>query len=140
MDVPEYLEEIDLVSFLQNISDCVEDLFKDKDLSFNSIFPNLTMTLMAEPDLLAQVIHNFLDNAAKYTLEGGAIQLELLMQSSEAVIKVIDSGVRIPEESLDKIFERFYRVEFAKKAKKQGFVLGLATTKCQALPVRQRNS
>ena len=129
MIVPKYLEEIDLVSFLQNISDQFENLAKDQNLSFTSFFPSSTIISMAEPDLLAQVIHNLLDNATKYTPEGGSIQLKLLVRSSEAVIKVIDSGIGIPEESLDKIFERFYRIEFATKAKKQGFGLGLAIAK-----------
>jgi two-component system phosphate regulon sensor histidine kinase PhoR len=92
------------------------------------------LKMQVNPSLIEQVIVNLLDNAVKYTPEGGKVLIEALSKNNEVIIKVIDHGCGIPKEHLPRIFERFYRVDKARSRKLGGTGLGLAIVKhiCQA--------
>jgi len=75
---------------------------------------------------LRQVIVNLLDNAIKYTPEGGKIRVEVKADGSEAVVEVIDNGIGISSEALPNIFKRFYRSEQVQARKARGTGLGLS--------------
>ncbi len=126
MTTAQNLQQIDLVSFLQDISDRFAELIDKENFLFTSLLPEQPIFCIAESDLLTQVVENLLDNARKYTPSGGKIQLQLLKNSSVATIKVIDNGRGISQENLENIFERFYRVESSMKSPHQGFGMGLA--------------
>ncbi|MFH1491089.1 MAG: ATP-binding protein [Pseudomonadota bacterium] len=79
--------------------------------------------------LLEQAVVNLLDNAVKYTGEGGTITLEGKPQGNEVVIRVIDQGCGIEKEHLSRIFERFYRADKARSRQMGGTGLGLAIVK-----------
>ena len=82
-----------------------------------------------DPALLRRLIANLLDNAIRYTPEGGQVQACLAADRSHAVLTVGDTGVGIPPESIDHIFERFYRVDKARSRADGGFGLGLSIVK-----------
>ena len=126
MTTAQNLQEIDLVAFLQDISDQFAELIAQENLYFISLLPEQSILCMAESDLLKQVVENLLDNARKYTPPGGKIQLQLLTSPSTANIKVIDNGRGMSPKDLERVFERFYRVESSVKSPQQGFGLGLA--------------
>ncbi len=67
--------------------------------------------VMADRDRMLEVLANLLDNAIKFTPEGGTVEVAAAAEAREAVISVTDSGRGIPEEHLPRIFDRFYRVE-----------------------------
>ncbi|MCI0489027.1 MAG: ATP-binding protein [Blastocatellia bacterium] len=75
---------------------------------------------------LKQVVVNLLDNAIKYTPEGGAVQVRVSTGDGRAVLEVIDNGIGIPAESLPHIFERFYRADKARSRQMGGAGLGLS--------------
>ena len=77
----------------------------------------------ADKDGIERVILNILSNSIKYTGEGGTIKIYVGFVYNDAYIKVIDNGIGIPEEDLNRIFERFYRVDKARHT--PGFGLGL---------------
>ncbi len=81
------------------------------------------------PTLLEQAIVNLVDNAVKYSESGQTVSVRAEKISEEVVIKVIDEGSGIPREHLDRIFERFYRVDKARSRKVGGTGLGLAIVK-----------
>ncbi len=85
-------------------------------------------SMVADADRLAQVFANLLDNALKYTPNGGTITLTAKLDAGWAMVTVTDTGSGIPAEDLPHIFERFYRVEKSKAAGR-GYGLGLAITK-----------
>jgi len=79
--------------------------------------------------LLKQVAINLLDNAIKYTPEGGTVTVEAVKSPDEVEIIVSDNGVGIPAQHLDRIFERFYRVDKGRSRNMGGTGLGLAIVK-----------
>jgi signal transduction histidine kinase len=83
-------------------------------------------TVMADADRLAQVLDNLLDNALRYSPTGGEISVAIHREEEEALVSVIDQGTGIPAEHLERVFERFYRVEPARDRRSGGSGLGLA--------------
>ena len=81
--------------------------------------------LIIEDDLY-QIIFNLVENGIKYNVSGGSLTVIVDRQEDNAVIKVKDTGVGIPEESLGHLFERFYRVDKARSRKSGGSGLGLS--------------
>ena len=80
-------------------------------------------------DRLEQILTNVLSNAIKYTPDGGKIEIFAKKLYNNAYIKVKDNGIGIPAKDLDRIFERFYRVDKARSRETGGTGLGLAITK-----------
>ena len=98
----------------------------------------LTLTLQVEgevgrvwahPDFMNQVMYNLLDNARKFSPEGGTIRVRCWADDREVFVAVSDEGVGIPPDKLDRIFERFYQVDTTTKRRFGGMGLGLALVK-----------
>jgi len=83
----------------------------------------------ADPRAVEQIVTNLLDNAAKYTEAGGRIDVEVEGTATSVRIAVSDTGIGIPQEDRDRIFERFYRVDKARSRALGGTGLGLAIVK-----------
>lgn len=81
------------------------------------------------PDYLERAIANLLDNAVKYTPEGGQITLSARADESSVVVDVTDNGIGIPPADLPRIFERFYRVDRSRSRDMGGTGLGLSIVK-----------
>ncbi len=82
-----------------------------------------------DPQLLEQAIVNLIDNAIKYSNDGGTVRVEALQRESETIISVRDQGCGIEKEHLPRLFERFYRVDKARSRQLGGTGLGLAIVK-----------
>jgi two-component system, OmpR family, phosphate regulon sensor histidine kinase PhoR len=78
---------------------------------------------------LRRVLDNLLGNALKFTPEGGRISVTVTHLDSHIVLEVSDTGIGIPPEQLDKIFQRFYQVDGSSKRRFGGVGLGLALVK-----------
>ncbi|MCC0639340.1 MULTISPECIES: HAMP domain-containing sensor histidine kinase [unclassified Clostridioides] len=98
----------------------IEVLYKCDDKSIN---------ILSNRDYIKQVFLNLVDNAIKYTQDNGIVQVVVLKDEEKIIIKVIDNGVGIPKEYVERIFERFYRVDKARSRDVGGTGLGLAITK-----------
>src|SRR5207249_10558009 len=75
---------------------------------------------------LRQVFYNLLDNAIKYTPQGGEVEVRVEARDGAAVVTVRDTGEGIPPEHLPHVFDRFYRVDKARSREKGGTGLGLS--------------
>lgn len=82
-----------------------------------------------DPGRIRQMILNLIDNAIKYTPEHGAVELSLIREEGKALIKVKDSGIGIPKEEQQKVFDRFFRVDKARSREMGGSGLGLSIVK-----------
>jgi len=105
----------------------IEMLAREKGLQF--LFSADTDLIVKGDEIkLKQLLLNLLDNALKYTAQG-SVSLSLSRSDKNAVITVTDTGMGIPEEHLEHIFERFYRVDKARSRSEHGTGLGLAIVK-----------
>ena len=97
----------------------------------------ISLTLLTEKEVIAvadrekmwQVVYNITDNAIKYTPEGGRVEVGVYGSGTECRIEVTDNGMGIPEKDIDKIFDRFYRVDKARSRESGGTGLGLSIVK-----------
>ena len=88
------------------------------------------VTIEGDSSRLRQMVRNILDNAIKYTPNGGKVTIELQRSNGrECVLRVSDTGIGIPESSLPHIFDRFYRVDKARTREEGGSGLGLSIVK-----------
>ncbi len=87
------------------------------------------LPVVGEHDELERLLLNLIENAIKYTRPGGEVSVSLEEQGPEAVIEVRDTGIGIPEDALDRVFERFYRVDKGRARDQGGTGLGLSIVK-----------
>lgn len=87
------------------------------------------VTVLGDADRLRQLFLNLLENAIKYTPEGGSVELSLSKQNDWTQFEVSDTGIGIPPENLSHIFDRFYRVDKARARAHGGSGLGLSIAK-----------
>ena len=87
------------------------------------------LTMVNDPDRIEDAISILVDNAAKYTPEGGNVAVATRRKRDEIIIDVTDTGVGIPSADLDSIFDRFYRSDSSRSKTTGGFGLGLPIAK-----------
>lgn len=128
---PTSTEQIDVQRIIEDeVLSIFANKAKQKNIDIKTDFaaglPKLTMS----KDRFKQMLINLLDNAIKFTGEGGRVHVSVSLKNGRAmVIKVKDNGIGIPREHLDRIFERFYRVDKGRSRKEGGTGLGLAIVK-----------
>ena len=83
----------------------------------------------ADPEFMRQILDNLLSNALRYTLPSGRVSIDIEEQGSFGVLRVTDNGIGIPENDLERIFERFYRVDKDRSRELGGTGLGLSIVK-----------
>ena len=120
---------MEAVSVVQRCLNILEKTIQDKKLSVTMDLPGDLTKVLADEPRFSQVVLNLLDNAVKYTSEGGSISVKAVSQDKNVRFDVIDTGIGIPEEDLPRIFERFYRVDKARSRDLGGTGLGLSIVK-----------
>lgn len=91
--------------------------------------PNYLPAVWADADRVEEILTNLIDNAIKYSPLGGKIVIDADCQGDTVILSVLDSGLGIPEEELDKIFEKFHRVDRGDARETYGHGLGLYIAK-----------
>jgi two-component system phosphate regulon sensor histidine kinase PhoR len=86
-------------------------------------------TAWADAEAVGQILDNLVDNAIKYTPEGGRVRVRWRAEDGQVRLDVEDTGIGIPEQDLPRVFERFYRVDKARSRELGGTGLGLAIVK-----------
>ena len=122
------MEKTKVLPILESvIRDCENKTLK-KNTSIKLNCPN-ELEVFANPPLLNQAVLNLVDNALKYSEQGGEIKVQALSTETETVIEIQDWGCGIDSAHLPRLFERFYRVDQARSRQLGGTGLGLAIVK-----------
>ena len=87
------------------------------------------ISIEANPQQMKELLNNLITNAVKYNRPGGQVWIQIREKGDAMLIRVRDNGIGIPEDSLDRIFERFYRVDKGRSRKQGGTGLGLSIVK-----------
>ena len=120
---------LDLVQLLREITSSYESLAKEKNIRY-FFYPEVReLMVYADEEKIEKIIHNLLSNAFKFTKEDGEIILNLKIHEKAAVISVSDSGIGIPGDQLNKLFDQFYQVDSSQTRGYEGSGLGLALAK-----------
>lgn len=90
---------------------------------------NVVKTIHADRESLKQAIRIFVDNAVKYTPEGGTISINSFINKKKIYIEIEDNGIGISKEDMENIFNRFYRVDKSRSKESGGHGLGLSIAK-----------
>ena len=131
MDSKDYRLKKDWVNF-SNFFNHIIDRFevgKEGHITFRREIPDQAIFVEIDEDKITQVLYNTISNAIKYSPEGGQLTFRLQERESFIEVSIQDEGVGIPKDKLEKIFERFYRVDKARARNLGGTGLGLAIAK-----------
>jgi len=120
------MERVDFISLVRGVTTEMQPLFDDKDLRLDVNLPSKAVYIQVEADGLRRIVAILLDNALKYSYTGGNVALTVGEDSQGLILEVSDTGSGIPPESLNRIFDRFYRVDSSRDRKSGGYGLGLA--------------
>ena len=119
---------VDFSNFFNHIIDRFE-MGKEGHITFKRHIPSKAIFTEIDEDKITQVLYNIISNAIKYSPEGGQITFRLKELDGYIEVSIQDQGVGIPKDKLEKIFDRFYRVDKARARNLGGTGLGLAIAK-----------
>ncbi len=126
-------EDIRAGDLVRAAGEAVGALARDKDVELVLEPPEPDFVFRADRGQVEQALYNLLDNALKYTPAGGRVRLEIARRLDQVVLEVIDTGIGIEHRHLDRLFQRFYRVDRQRSRRLGGTGLGLAIVKHIAL-------
>ena len=119
------LKVTDLNEMADRIVKSLLPVSEDKNVTLNNA-TNKEALAMVDREKFWQVIYNITDNAIKYTPQGGTVTVYVFNEGDFCRIEIVDTGIGIPEDDVDKIFDRFYRVDKARARESGGTGLGLS--------------
>ena len=124
-DLPK--EEVELLGLAEEVVVNLHDAAEAKNVQIN--VGGDDFVLLGVRRLLYEVIFNLVDNAVKYNVEGGSVDISISSDDKNAIVTVRDTGIGIPEEHQNRVFERFYRVDKSHSKTSGGTGLGLSIVK-----------
>lgn len=117
--------QLDLTDIVVNVLVSSEQRIEKKGLSITGVEDCESVKVCGDYDLLNQVLYNLLDNAIKFTDEGGNIHIRLYCEDGRVYVSIRNTGEGIPPEEMPQIFERFYKSDRSRSLDKNGVGLGL---------------
>lgn len=133
LEQPKEIERVDLSSTnlaqaIDGVLESLSQLAKSKQICIE-VNCSDSLDVLADPSLLEQAIQNLVDNAIKYSPEGTVVKLQATQHNAKVYLNIIDQGPGIEPKHIERIFERFYRVDKARSRSHGGTGLGLAIAK-----------
>ena len=117
------------ITFILNRFDKMRNQDEEKKYELVRDYPINSVWIEIDTDKMTQVIDNILNNAIKYSPDGGKITVSMKTTDDQMILSISDQGLGIPKQDLPKIFDRFYRVDRARSRAQGGTGLGLAIAK-----------
>ncbi len=131
-------EDFDLHEMIKHVVFSFEGTCKEKKISVELIFATKNLSVYADQRKIQQVLYNLLDNAIKFSPAESTITIETTQRGDKVYTSVKDEGIGIPRNSLNKIWERFYKSDLSRGKDKKGTGLGLAIVK-EAIQTHDEN-
>lgn len=125
------MEYVDLENVVKTVCKRLEESAKKQDVTLQLQIENAI--IKGVPSILEEMIYNLCDNAIRYNKKGGSVTITIAPTETEIKLFVEDTGVGIPYEEQDRIFERFYRVSRSRSKEIDGTGLGLSIVKHGAI-------
>lgn len=123
------LANVPLAAALRAVESLIEPQLRERALAYHLAPCDVAVTVRADNEKLQQILLNLLGNAAKFTAAGGRIELSCRVDGRQVHISVRDTGVGIPPEQFERIFEPFVQGNRAARGSKEGVGLGLAISR-----------
>ena len=120
-------EQVNLAQLVRETVRSLDSMASEAQVTVATELENVSVNGIEQ--LLSGVVYNLADNAIKYNHPGGTVTIRLRERGEQAILQVADTGVGIPEESRERIFERFYRVDKSRSKAVGGTGLGLSIVK-----------
>ena len=117
------------ITFILNRFDTIKSQDDQQKYELVRDYPITSVWIEIDTDKMTQVIDNILNNAIKYSPDGGKIKVTMKTTDDQMILSISDQGLGIPKQDLPKIFDRFYRVDRARSRAQGGTGLGLAIAK-----------
>ncbi|WP_432479704.1 ATP-binding protein [Nocardioides sp. GXQ0305] len=117
---------VDLRMLVDQAEDSLRPTVRERDLALTFDIPSEPVTVLGDAIQLERVLLNLLSNAVKFTPDGGSVTTRLHTEDGEACVAVTDTGIGIPREEQDELFQRFFRASTAQDLAIQGTGLGLS--------------
>ena len=121
--------QFDVSEILLRVLISLENKIEDKHLNIVTNLPEEGAMVWGDPDAITQVCYNLLDNAIKFSKEGGTLTLGIVFRGGKAHISIRNQGETIPPEQLSNIFERFHKADTSRSEHRDGVGLGLYIVK-----------
>ncbi|MEG2246651.1 MAG: ATP-binding protein, partial [Peptostreptococcaceae bacterium] len=122
-------EKINLSNIFKEVYELTINSARSKHIELKYKIENEELEIESNRDYIKQIFLNLIDNAIKYTSDGGFVETIIYQDEKNIVIKIKDNGIGIPKDDTLRIFERFYRVDKARSRDVGGTGLGLAIVK-----------
>ncbi|MBF2451620.1 two-component system histidine kinase PnpS [Listeria welshimeri] len=128
--VTENIELVDVDEVIEQSARTIFEMATGKNIHVSVPEKNITPVIIeTDRDKLQQILINLLSNAINYTPLDGKVEVKLIEHEAEVIIEVTDNGIGIPAKDIDRVFERFYRVDKARSRHSGGTGLGLSIVK-----------
>ena len=121
--------DFDINDIIRHTIETFEGTCLEKKISFKLTFSSKQLMVSADVDKIQQVLYNLIDNAIKFSHPESDILISSKVRTGRVFISVKDSGIGIPKESIQKIWERFYKTDTSRGRDKKGSGLGLSIVK-----------
>lgn len=122
-----YFEQVNLYDLAETCVNMLQVNAEKHNVSL--LFTGIPCTITANKDMIEELLYNLCDNAIRYNVPNGTVWVEVAKENGKPMVKVKDTGIGIPAEQQERIFERFYRVDKSRSKSTGGTGLGLAIVK-----------
>ena len=123
------MSDFDIHEVIRRTLETFEGRCNERGIRFSLLFDKASLPVHADMEKIQQVLYNLIDNAVKFSRDDSVIYIETLQKREKIFVSVKDTGLGIPQDSLPKIWERFYKTDLSRGKDKKGTGLGLAIVK-----------
>ena len=123
------MSDFDINEVIRKSLETFEGRCNARGIRFSLLFDEPCLPVHADKEKIQQVLYNLIDNAVKFSPDHSVIYMETLLKREKVFVSIKDTGLGIPQDSLPKIWDRFYKTDLSRGKDKKGTGLGLAIVK-----------